>query len=121
MAAFASGEASFAGVGEADAYRQLASYLLTMHGRGILFRDLSGGNILIGKTGEGQLAFSLIDTGRIHVFGGPLSLRQRFADLVRICNKLHRAGREKFLGHLSVGVAPAAAAGGIAGPSWPTT
>ena len=98
VSAFAAGEKSFAGVDEMSAYRQLAAYLLTMHGRGILFRDLSGGNILIDKTDEGQLAFSLIDTGRIHIFRGPLPLRERFADLARICNKLHRAGREKFLG-----------------------
>ncbi len=97
-AAFAAGQESFAGVSEMDAYRQLSDYLLRMHGRGILFRDLSGGNILISKACDGRLAFSLIDTGRIHVFGGALSLRQRFADLVRICNKMHAAGREAFLG-----------------------
>ena len=94
---FASGAESFAGIRADSAYRQLCAYLLTMHGRGILFRDLSGGNILIDKVDEDHLTFSLIDTGRIHVFGGPLSLRQRFADLVRICNKLHGDGRRKFL------------------------
>ncbi|MBI2307250.1 MAG: hypothetical protein HYU78_08095 [Rhodocyclales bacterium] len=98
VSAFAAGEKTFAGVDEETAYRQLAAYLLTMHGRGILFRDLSGGNILIRRTDAGGLAFSLIDTGRIRVFRGPLPLRERFADLVRICNKLHWAGREKFLG-----------------------
>lgn len=97
VGAFAGGAESFIGIREEDAYRQLCDYLLTMHGRGILFRDLSGGNILIKKTDEGSLGFSLIDTGRIHVFRGPLSLRQRFADLVRICNKLHGEGRRKFL------------------------
>ncbi|MDQ5879792.1 MAG: hypothetical protein QG638_2529 [Pseudomonadota bacterium] len=97
VAAFAGGADTFAGIGEEAAYRQLCAYLLTMHGRGILFRDLSGGNILIDKVDEDHLTFSLIDTGRIHVFRGPLSLRQRFADLVRICNKLHGDGRRKFL------------------------
>jgi hypothetical protein len=97
MAAFARGDAAFEGVAEESAYRQLATYLLTMHGRGILFRDLSGGNILIRKQDNGILDFSLIDTGRIHVFRAGLNLFQRFADLVRICNKLHWAGREKFL------------------------
>lgn len=97
VGAFAGGADSFAGVGEEAAYRQLADYLLKMHGGGILFRDLSGGNILIGKAGADRLAFSLIDTGRIRVFPGPLTIGQRFADLVRICNKLHRQGREKFL------------------------
>ena len=98
IAAYASGNSEFEGVAELDAYRQLSDYLLRMHGRGILFRDLSGGNILIDKRPDGQLVFSLIDTGRIHVFQGALSLRQRFADLVRICNKLHREGRKRFLG-----------------------
>lgn len=97
VAAFVRGENVFEGVGEADAYRQLAGYLLTMHGRGILFRDLSGGNILISKLDDGGLGFSLIDTGRLHAFQRPLSLNQRFADLVRICNKLPWHGREKFL------------------------
>ncbi len=97
IAAFASGKTEFEGVEELDAYRQLSDYLLRMHGRGILFRDLSGGNILIDKAGEGQLVFSLIDTGRIRVHQDALSLRKRFADLVRICNKLHRQGRVRFL------------------------
>lgn len=98
VATFASGQTDFEGVAEIDAYRQLCDYLLRMHGRGVLFRDLSGGNILIRKQQDGQLSFILIDTGRIHVFDGPLTLRQRFADLVRICNKLHDEGRERFLG-----------------------
>ena len=97
VGAFAGGADNFIGIHEEAAYRQLCDYLLTMHGRGILFRDLSGGNILIDKTAAGNLGFSLIDTGRIHVFRGPLSLHQRFADLVRICNKLHGDGRKKFL------------------------
>jgi hypothetical protein len=98
IGAFAAGKPSFAGVAEDEAYRQLAAYLLRMHGGGILFRDLSGGNILIHTGTSGKLDFSLIDTGRIRVFRGPLPLSARFADLVRICNKLHPAGREKFLG-----------------------
>jgi serine/threonine protein kinase len=97
IGAFAAGETSFYGVEENTAYSQLASYLGRMHGGGVLFRDLSGGNIMISRGGNGELAFSLIDTGRIRVFPGPLSLRQRLADLVRICNKMHRDGRAKFL------------------------
>ncbi|TXG86753.1 MAG: hypothetical protein E6R10_09365 [Rhodocyclaceae bacterium] len=97
VAAFSGGAPLFAGVSEPDAYRQLAAYLLRMHGGGILFRDLSGGNILIGNPEPGQLSFALIDTGRIRVFPVPLALGQRFDDLVRICNKLHPAGREQFL------------------------
>ena len=95
--AFASGERCFAGVVENDAYQQLAAYLLRMHGGGILFRDLSGGNILIHPGAAGELDFSLIDTGRIRVLQRPLPLGARFADLVRICNKMDSAGRAKFL------------------------
>lgn len=98
IGAFAAGQDSFAGVLEADAYRQLADFLLRMHGGGILFRDLSGGNILIQPGADGVLGFSLIDTGRIRVFHKPLPLSTRFADLVRICNKMHTTGREVFLG-----------------------
>ncbi|MBP6655185.1 MAG: hypothetical protein KAX66_02945 [Propionivibrio sp.] len=97
VGAFAAGQTSFAGVPEDEAYRQLAAYLLRMHGGGILFRDLSGGNILIHPGAAGKLVFSLIDTGRIRVFQKPLPLGARFADLVRICNKMHLAGRAKFL------------------------
>ncbi|MCP5267986.1 MAG: hypothetical protein H6943_02990 [Zoogloeaceae bacterium] len=97
VSALASGELTFCGLSAPEAYRQLSVFLLAMHGGGILFRDLSGGNILISKTDAGCLSFTLIDTGRIRVYRGPLSLRQRFADLVRICNKLHPAGRQQFL------------------------
>lgn len=97
IGAFAAGQACFAGVPENEAYRQLAAYLLRMHGGGILFRDLSGGNILIHPGAAGELDFSLIDTGRIRVLQRPLPLGARFADLVRICNKMDSAGRAKFL------------------------
>lgn len=98
VSAFSSGETSFEDVAEADAYQQLGDYLLTMHGRGVFFRDLSGGNILVSKAANGKLDFSLIDTGRIHVFNRPLAIGKRLSDLARICNKLHWAGRQKFLG-----------------------
>jgi hypothetical protein len=97
LSAYARGESSYEGVIESDAYRQLCDYLLAMHGRGILFRDLSGGNILIRKETNGKLAFSLIDTGRIHAFNRPLPIGKRLSDLVRICNKLHWPGREQFM------------------------
>jgi hypothetical protein len=98
LSAFAAGETAYAGIGEADAYRLLADFLLRLHGRGIYFRDLSGGNILIRQDADGTPQFLLIDTGRIHAFDWPLTLAQRISDLVRICNKLHWAGREQLLG-----------------------
>lgn len=104
VSAFAHGETEFDGVSAADAYRQLCDYLLTMHGRGIFFRDLSGGNILIRKAVNGKLNFSLIDTGRIHAFSRPLPMSKRISDLARICNKLHWPGREQLMGMYMRGV-----------------
>ncbi|KAB2915541.1 MAG: hypothetical protein F9K30_19015 [Dechloromonas sp.] len=98
MLAFASGETAYAGIAEADAYRLLSAFLLQLHGRGIHFRDLSGGNLLIRQDADGTPIFSLIDTGRIHAYNQPLSLGKRLSDLTRVCNKLHWAGREKLLG-----------------------
>lgn len=98
LSAFATGETSYAGITQADAYRLLGDFLLRLHGRGIYFRDLSGGNILIRQDANGTPQFLLIDTGRIHAFDWPLALDQRISDLVRVCNKLHWAGREQLLG-----------------------
>lgn len=95
--AFASGKTHFAGLAATDAYQQLSAFLLRMHGGGILFRDLSAGNILIRQESSSALTFSLIDTGRLRIFPGPLALGQRFDDLVRICNKLHADGRAEFI------------------------
>lgn len=95
--AFARGDSDFLGADEASAWRQLCQFLILMHGRGIHFRDLSGGNILIGSEGEGRLVFSLIDTGRLRAYEQPLSLDKRLSDLVRICNKMSPGGRDRFM------------------------
>lgn len=97
VAAFALGETTFLGVGEAEAWRQLCDFLLLMHGRGIHFRDLSGGNILIRPCCDGRLAFSLIDTGRLRAYDKPLRLDKRLSDLVRVCNKMSADGRDRFM------------------------
>lgn len=104
FSAFARGESEYEGIAEADAYRQLCDYLLALHGRGVFFRDLSGGNILIRREAGGALNFCLIDTGRIHAFNRPLAINKRIADLVRICNKLHWQGRDQFMGMYLRGV-----------------
>lgn len=97
LSAFAAGATAFADLPDEECYRQLCGFLLRLHGSGIFFRDLSGGNILVKKEDGGRLAFALIDTGRIHVLPTALPLRLRLADLVRVCNKLHWAGRERLL------------------------
>jgi len=79
-------------------YIQLSQYLSLMHHRGTFFRDLSSGNILVQVGADKQLHFSLIDTARARFYNYPAPLNQRISDLARICNKLHWAGRERFLG-----------------------
>lgn len=97
IAAFSAGQPHFLDFSETDAYRQLGAFVLRMHGCGMQFRDLAGGNILIDRGDAGALSFALIDTGRLRTFDMPLTLYQRFADLVRICNKMNAEGRRTFL------------------------
>ncbi len=98
VSAFASGEREFLGVAAPEAYRQLCRFLLGMHGKGVYFRDLSGGNILIRKRENGEFRFTLIDINRARFFNHSTVLGQRIADLTRVCNKLHWAGREQLVG-----------------------
>jgi len=81
-----------------ETYMQLAQHLNLMHNRRIFFRDLSGGNVLVQIQPDNTLHFSLIDTARarFHIF--PMPFDERIADMVRISNKLHKAGRERFIG-----------------------
>lgn len=81
-----------------DTYAQLARYLHHMHKTGTFFRDLSGGNVLVQLLDNKKLHFSLIDTARAHFYTHPSPFKERYADLARICNKLHWAGRERFMG-----------------------
>jgi hypothetical protein len=97
FSAFASGEKTYEGISEEDAYRQVSDFVLMMHARGVFFRDLSGGNILVKKSADDTLTFSLIDTGRAHFFNRGTPLSKRISDLTRICNKLHPAGRDRFM------------------------
>lgn len=79
-------------------YQQLAQYLHRMHQSGSFFRDLSGGNVLVEVDSQQQLHFSLIDTARARFYNYPTPMSQRLSDMARICNKLHWAGRERFMG-----------------------
>lgn len=97
VAALNRGDGGFAGVPAQAIHQALARYVLRMHNGGVFFRDMSAGNILVRVGGAEGLHFSLIDTGRIHMYPQGVPLRQRLSDLARICNKLHRAGRHDFL------------------------
>lgn len=98
FSAFARKERHPSGITAASLFPALAAFLRKMHDRGIHFRDLSGGNILIQQT-EAGFAFPLIDTGRIHTYRRGLSRNLRLADLTRATHKLDSAGRENFLQH----------------------
>ncbi len=97
FSAFARGETTFLGLTPELVYQQLAQYCHAMHSRGIHFRDLSGGNILVKIIAENKLQFSLIDTARLHSFNHATALNLCVADLTRACQKLHWAGRERFM------------------------
>lgn len=81
-----------------EVYQQLAQYLHRMHQSGAFFRDLSGGNVLVQLQDNHQLSFSLIDTARARFYNHPSAMKYRVSDLARMCNKLHWAGRERFMG-----------------------
>ncbi|MBN2507639.1 MAG: hypothetical protein JXQ71_13185 [Verrucomicrobia bacterium] len=81
----------------ADLLRHIATLLARMHRRGVFHRDLSAGNLLLRRTPQGDIEFALIDTGRARVRDASLPLRQRLADLMRLCHPLAWAGREPLL------------------------
>jgi len=99
LTAFNEGATEYQGIREDQLYQQLSQFLLELHGRGVFFRDLAGGNILIKKQANGLLDFTLIDINRARFFNRNATLSERLSDLTRICNKLHWSGREKLVGH----------------------
>jgi tRNA A-37 threonylcarbamoyl transferase component Bud32 len=97
FSAFARGERVHQGIAEEEMYEGLSEYLFRMHTRGVYFRDLSGGNILVRRNPDGKLGFMLIDTGRAHFYLRKTELSRCIADLTRTCHKLHAAGRDRFM------------------------
>ncbi len=63
--------------------RALARQLFFCHKQGILHRDLSDGNILVGKRDEEEYRFSLIDTNRIRI-KRRIGLFRRIKNLIRL-------------------------------------
>ncbi|MBM4182317.1 MAG: hypothetical protein FJ209_12285, partial [Betaproteobacteria bacterium] len=78
--AYNRGQAAPSGITPATAHARLAEFLVRMHNRGLFFRDLSGGNILIRVGEDGAPEFSLIDTARIRVYRGGVPPRHRLSD-----------------------------------------
>jgi hypothetical protein len=97
FSAFSRDEATFLGLTAEVVFTQLAQYCHLMHSRGVHFRDLSGGNILVNILSDSELEFSLIDTARLHSFNHPTALKLRVADLTRACHKLDWEHREHFM------------------------
>ncbi len=99
FSAYVGGAAKTAGIAQADFFRQSANFVANMHGKGVFFRDLSAGNILVSITAAapGAAAFSLIDTTRARFFPYPLDRRRRLCDLMRICHPLDTERRQQFL------------------------
>jgi hypothetical protein len=95
--AFNKGDAAFLGVPAPELYSAMAKLVAKMHGRGVFFRDLSAGNLLLRRTQSGAIEFALIDTARARVGTKAISTRQRLADLMRLCHPLAWEGRERFL------------------------
>lgn len=95
---YAKGADRYEDIAAPDFYRMLSAFLLNMHQRGVYFRDLSAGNVLVVKEANGSLRFSLIDTARARFFNRPATLGQRLSDLKRICHPLDWAGRHAFVG-----------------------
>jgi len=90
----------FHGFSKREIFEQCATFINKMHSRGIYFRDLSAGNIIIIISNR-SFDFSLIDTGRIKDFNNRLSFQAkktlRFADMVRLLNKFDWEVRNIFL------------------------
>ncbi|MGZ8269710.1 MAG: lipopolysaccharide kinase InaA family protein [Methylophilus sp.] len=94
---FAKGDSQYLAFSAEQIYMQFAQFCHLMHSRGIYFRDFSGGNILVSIEANQQLAFSLIDTARLHAFNHPTKPNLRISDLTRALNKLHWVGRIRFM------------------------
>lgn len=87
--AYASGKEEVSGI-RFDAFvKKLVDFLRDLHGRGVYFRDLSGGNILVQVDPDNEeIVFSLIDTARARFKNYRFSLASRVADLKRLAQKL---------------------------------
>lgn len=95
--AFREGATSYQGLKDEAAYFALSNFLHKLHGRGVFFRDLSGGNVLVKKKDD-SIDFTLIDVNRARFYNHPLNMLQRLSDLTRITYKLHWEGRILLVG-----------------------
>jgi len=84
-----------------DYLEKLASYLVTLHARGILFRSVHLGNILVLENGD----YGLIDVADMSIQSGPLGLRKRARNFRHLLHdrgdreQLDSYGYDRFLEH----------------------
>ena len=75
---------------------QLVEFIRAVHWKGVYFRDLSGGNVLVRIGDDRRLVFSLIDTARARFANQRFSRSKRIADLKRLVHKLNPE-RQKYV------------------------
>lgn len=95
---YSRGEKEYMGLTREEFFQPLSTFLLRMHKKGVFFRDLAGGNILVKMGPDKSVDFTLIDTARARFYNSPTSLGKRLSDLKRTCHKLDWDGREVFMG-----------------------
>jgi hypothetical protein len=76
--------------------RALAAFLRKAHGRGILHKDLSDGNVLAGADGRGGTTFYVLDTNRVRV-KKRIGLLRAAGNLVRL--GIPRPAQRSFLSY----------------------
>jgi tRNA A-37 threonylcarbamoyl transferase component Bud32 len=97
FSAYARGEETVEGFTFEVFSKQLVKFIRTMHWRGVYFRDLSGGNVLVRIEDNNRLVFSLIDTARARFSNQKFSRNKRIADLKRLVHKLDQQRQEYFM------------------------
>lgn len=97
FSAYARGEETVEGFTFEVFSEQLVEFIRKMHWKGVYFRDLSGGNVLIRIEDNNRLAFSLIDTARARFANQKFSRNKRIADLKRLVHKLDPQRQEYFM------------------------
>lgn len=94
---YADGAKEVEGVSFSDFSEELVDFVYWMHQRGIFFRDLAGGNVLVDIPDQREIIFSLIDTARIRCLPWSMNKKRRIADLKRLALKLNSEQQIYFL------------------------
>jgi len=96
FSAYARGEKTAEGFTFEEFSEQLVEFIRAVHWKGVYFRDLSGGNVLVRIGDDKRLVFSLIDTARARFANQRFSRSKRIADMKRLVHKLNPE-RQKYV------------------------